>query len=58
MTEDLIPEEDVVVTLSQLGYVKYQPLDVYQAQRRGGRGKSAAQVKEEDLLINFSGQYP
>ncbi len=50
VTEDLIPEEDVVVTLSQQGYVKYQPLDVYQAQRRGGRGKSAAQVKEEDAV--------
>ncbi|MGA2655005.1 MAG: DNA gyrase subunit A [Gammaproteobacteria bacterium] len=49
-TEDLIPEENVVVTLSQQGYVKYQPLDVYQAQRRGGRGKSAAQVKEEDAV--------
>jgi DNA gyrase subunit A len=50
VTEDLIPEEDVVVTLSQQGYVKYQPLDVYQAQRRGGRGKSAAAVKEEDAV--------
>lgn len=49
-TEDLIPQENVVVTLSQQGYVKYQPLDVYQAQRRGGRGKSAAQVKEEDAV--------
>lgn len=49
-TEDLIPEENVVVTLSQQGYVKYQPLDVYQAQRRGGRGKSAATVKEEDAV--------
>ncbi|HLF66811.1 MAG TPA: DNA gyrase subunit A, partial [Gammaproteobacteria bacterium] len=49
-TEDLIPEENVVVTLSQQGYVKYQPLDVYQAQRRGGRGKSAASVKEEDAV--------
>jgi DNA gyrase subunit A len=50
VTEDLIPQENVVVTLSQQGYVKYQPLDVYQAQRRGGRGKSAAQVKEEDAV--------
>ena len=36
--EDLIPEEDVVVTLSHGGYAKSQPIDGYQAQRRGGRG--------------------
>lgn len=48
--EDLIPEENVVVTLSHEGYVKYQPLDVYQAQRRGGKGKSATQMKEEDFI--------
>ena len=36
--EDLINEEDVVVTLSHLGYAKYQPLTDYQAQRRGGKG--------------------
>ncbi|MBI5449902.1 MAG: DNA gyrase subunit A [Gammaproteobacteria bacterium] len=47
---DLITEEDVVVTLSNSGYVKYQALDVYQAQRRGGRGKMAATVKEEDFI--------
>jgi DNA gyrase subunit A len=49
-TADLINEEDVVVTLSHEGYVKYQPLDVYQAQHRGGRGKAATQVKDEDFV--------
>lgn len=48
--EDLIPAEDVVVTLSHEGYVKRQSLDVYQAQRRGGRGKSSGDVKEEDFI--------
>jgi DNA gyrase subunit A len=48
--EDLITEEDVVVTLSHAGYAKYQSLDRYQAQRRGGTGKSATRVKEEDFI--------
>jgi len=48
--EDLIDEEDVVVTLSHEGYVKAQPLDTYRAQRRGGKGKSATAVKEEDFI--------
>jgi DNA gyrase subunit A len=48
--EDLITEEDVVVTLSHAGYAKSQPLDVYRAQRRGGRGKTAATVKDEDFI--------
>ncbi|EHD22596.1 MULTISPECIES: DNA topoisomerase (ATP-hydrolyzing) subunit A [Brenneria] len=48
--EDLICQEDVVVTLSHQGYVKYQPLSDYEAQRRGGRGKSAARIKEEDFI--------
>ncbi len=47
---DLIPEEDVVVTLSHAGYVKSQPLDTYQAQRRGGRGKAATKMKDEDFI--------
>lgn len=47
---DLIPVEDVVVTISNQGYVKYQPLSVYQSQRRGGRGKSATNMKEEDFI--------
>ncbi|MCH1930937.1 DNA gyrase subunit A [Shewanella sp. A25] len=48
--EDLINEEDVVVTLSHLGYAKYQPLSDYQAQRRGGKGKAATKVKDEDFV--------
>ncbi|WP_116473421.1 DNA topoisomerase (ATP-hydrolyzing) subunit A [Zobellella maritima] len=48
--EDLITQEDVVVTLSHQGYVKYQPLTDYEAQRRGGRGKSATRMKEEDFV--------
>lgn len=48
--EDLITEEDVVVTLSHEGYVKYQPISAYQAQRRGGKGKSATNVKDEDVV--------
>ncbi len=50
LIEDLIPDEEVVVTLSHEGYVKTQPLDVYQAQHRGGRGKAATTVKEEDFV--------
>ncbi len=49
-TEDLIPEEDLVVTLSHGGYAKSQSLDSYQAQRRGGRGRAAAKVKGEDFI--------
>lgn len=48
--EDLISEEDMVVTLSHSGYVKSQPLTSYQPQRRGGRGKSATAVKDEDYV--------
>lgn len=48
--EDLINSEDVVVTLSHQGYVKYQPLDDYEAQRRGGKGKSAVKIKEQDFI--------
>ncbi len=48
--EDLITEEDMVVTMSHEGYVKSQPLDDYKAQRRGGRGKSATATKEEDFV--------
>jgi DNA gyrase subunit A len=48
--EDLIPEEDRVVTISNGGYAKSQPLDTYQAQRRGGMGKSATSVKDEDFV--------
>lgn len=48
--EDLITEEDVVVTLSHEGYAKSQPITVYSAQRRGGRGKAATSVKDEDFV--------
>ena len=48
--EDLISEEDVVVTISHLGYAKAQPLESYSAQRRGGRGKAATKVKDEDFV--------
>ena len=50
MEEDLIPEEEVVVTLSHGGYAKAQPIDAYQAQKRGGRGRSATKVKDEDFV--------
>jgi DNA gyrase subunit A len=48
--EDLISPEDVVVTLSHGGYAKSQPVSAYQAQRRGGRGKAATVVKDEDFI--------
>jgi len=49
-TEDLIEPQDVVVTLSHAGYAKAQPLTEYQTQRRGGRGKTATAVKDEDFV--------
>jgi DNA gyrase subunit A len=48
--EDLIPREDLVVTLSHGGYVKAQPLSDYNSQHRGGRGKTATKVKDEDFI--------
>lgn len=48
--EDLITEEDLVVTLSAEGYIKAQSLSSYQAQHRGGRGKSATTVREQDFI--------
>ena len=48
--EDLIEQQDVVVTLSHGGYAKAQPVSAYQAQRRGGRGKAATSVKDEDFV--------
>ncbi|WP_432696350.1 DNA gyrase subunit A [Marinobacterium sp. YM272] len=47
---DLITEEDMVVTISHGGYAKTQPLSAYQAQRRGGKGKSATAMKDEDFI--------
>jgi DNA gyrase subunit A len=52
-TEDLIEPQDVVVTLSHAGYAKAQPVSDYQAQRRGGRGKAATAVKDEDFIEKF-----
>jgi len=49
-TEDLIAEEEMVVTVSHLGYVKRNPLTQYRAQRRGGRGKTGAVARDEDFL--------
>ncbi|CAH9018385.1 DNA gyrase subunit A [Candidatus Nitrosacidococcus sp. I8] len=48
--EDLIQEESVVVTLSHGGYIKSQSLDTYRAQKRGGKGKAATTMKEEDFI--------
>jgi DNA gyrase subunit A len=52
-TEDLIEPQDVVVTFSHAGYAKSQPVSDYQAQRRGGRGRSAASTKDEDFIENL-----
>jgi DNA gyrase subunit A len=49
-TLDLIAQEDVAVTLSHTGYVKRQSLDIYRAQKRGGKGRSATSMKEEDFV--------
>ncbi len=51
--EDLIAEEDMVVTLSHSGYIKRNPISIYRAQRRGGRGKMGISVKEEDFVTNI-----
>ena len=48
--EDLIAEEDMVVTLSHTGYIKRSPLSLYRAQRRGGKGKMGMTTKEEDFV--------
>ncbi|MHC6224562.1 DNA gyrase subunit A [Pseudomonas sp. X10] len=50
---DMIPEEERVVTISHGGYAKTQPLSAYQAQRRGGKGKSATGVKDEDYIAHL-----
>ncbi|MDA9832519.1 DNA gyrase subunit A [Gammaproteobacteria bacterium] len=47
---DMIPNEQVLVTISSEGYIKSQPLDVYQAQKRGGKGKSSAKIKDADYV--------
>lgn len=48
--EDLIEEEEVVVTLTHLGYIKRMPVDTYRSQRRGGRGVTAQAVRDEDFV--------
>ena len=53
MLEDLIPEEDVVVTFSHAGYAKSQSMDTYKQQKRGGSGKTAATTREEDFVENL-----
>ncbi|SET71382.1 DNA gyrase subunit A [Stigmatella erecta] len=52
-SEDLIAEEDMVVTLSHTGYVKRSPLTEYRAQKRGGRGKTGATTKEDDFVTDL-----
>ncbi|MGN6244470.1 MAG: intein-containing DNA gyrase subunit A [Motilibacteraceae bacterium] len=51
--EDLIPEEDVVVTISRGGYAKRTRVDLYRAQRRGGKGVRGAQLRQDDLIDHF-----
>ncbi|MFA6921790.1 MAG: DNA gyrase subunit A, partial [Gallionella sp.] len=51
--EDLIPPEDVVVTLSHGGYMKAQKMDEYRAQKRGGRGRQATKNKDDDFIDNL-----
>ena len=48
--EDLIAAEEVIVTMSHTGYIKYQPIADYRAQKRGGRGKQATAMKEDDFI--------
>src|SRR4029077_9880297 len=48
--EDLIQKEDMVVTVSHLGYIKRVPLSTYRAQKRGGKGRGGMQVREEDFV--------
>ncbi len=51
--EDLIAEEEMVVTISHLGYIKRNPLSLYRAQRRGGKGKTGMTTREEDFVENL-----
>ncbi|MGG2329469.1 DNA gyrase C-terminal beta-propeller domain-containing protein, partial [Salmonella enterica] len=51
--EDLIPEEETLITISRDGYIKRVPMDTYRTQRRGGRGVQAANLKEEDQLAHL-----
>jgi len=51
--EDLIPEEDVVVTITNTGYIKRIPIQAYRTQRRGGKGVTGMETKEEDFVVNI-----
>jgi DNA gyrase subunit A len=51
--EDLIPVEDVVITITNTGYIKRLPLDTYRAQRRGGKGMIGIRTKEEDFVVDL-----
>ncbi|GAB6908154.1 DNA gyrase (type II topoisomerase), subunit A [Desulfosarcina cetonica] len=51
--EDMIAEEDMVVTISNTGYIKRNPITLYQSQRRGGRGKTAMSTKDEDYVTHL-----
>ncbi len=51
--EDLIPEENVVVTITNTGYIKRVPATVYRTQRRGGKGVTGMETKEEDFVVNL-----
>ena len=53
MDEDLIPRENVVVTISNTGYIKRQPVDTYRTQRRGGMGVMGMETKEEDYVVDI-----
>jgi Type IIA topoisomerase (DNA gyrase/topo II, topoisomerase IV), A subunit len=51
--EDMIANEEVVVTISHAGYIKRNPVTLYRAQRRGGKGKIGMGVKEEDFVVTL-----
>ena len=51
--EDLVADEDVVITISHAGYIKRMPMDAYRPQKRGGRGVSATRMKESDFVENI-----
>jgi len=51
--EDLIPKEDVVVTITNTGYIKRMPVQTYRTQRRGGKGVTGMETKEEDFVVNL-----
>ena len=53
LDEDLIPRENVVVTISNTGYIKRQPVDTYRTQRRGGMGVMGMETKEEDFVVDL-----